>query len=86
MSEHGQGQYQQTHHPSISEVDGDIYRGAPSHSVTEVEAISPPLNHGYEMEGTGHSGIFEMGPAVQATNPKPRFNGPYEMEHRRYAQ
>jgi len=88
MSElpHGQRQYQQIHHPSISEVDGDIYRGAPSHTVTEVEAITPPLNRGYEMEGTGHCGVFEMGPGMQATSLGPTFNGPYEMEHRGYAQ
>ncbi|MCJ1249898.1 hypothetical protein MMC30_007124 [Trapelia coarctata] len=87
----GQAQYQQIHHPSISEVDGDIYRGAPSQHVTEVEAVSPPLNHGYEMENTtqshrGHGAVHEMGSGMQATSNGPRFDGPYEMEHQRYAQ
>jgi len=96
----GQAQYQQIHHPSISEVDGDIYRGAPSHHVTEVEAVSPPLNHGYEMDntspshshgdvghgGVSHGGFYEFGSGIQATSNGPGLQGPYEMEHQRYAQ
>ena len=88
VSEQGQGQpqYQQIPHPSISEVDGDIYRGAPAGNVTEVEANSPPLNHGYEMENTSLSGVFEIGPGGESVSTAPRFNGPHEMEHRGYAQ
>ena len=80
-------------HPSISEVDGDPYRGAPLHHVEEVEAVSPPINmdgqRSHEMEHTEreyeeHDGLYEMG--VEGVSMGPRFSGPYEMEHERYGQ
>ncbi|MCJ1385118.1 hypothetical protein MMC17_008237 [Xylographa soralifera] len=80
-------------HPSISEVDGDPYKGAPLHHVEEVEAVSPPLNveghRTYEMEHTEreyeeHDGLYEMG--VEGVSMGPQFSGPYEMEHERYGQ
>jgi len=80
-------------HPSISEVDGDPYKGAPPHHVEEVEAVSPPLNgvgqRSHELEPTqreyaAHDGLYEMG--VEGVSMGPRFSGPYEMEHERYGQ
>lgn len=79
--------------PSMSEVDGDIYRGAPSHHVEEVEAISPPLNSdGQRSHELGHieheisepDGLYEM--SVQGARMGPLFSGPYEMETMRYGQ
>ncbi|MCJ1285545.1 hypothetical protein MMC26_004886 [Xylographa opegraphella] len=78
-------------HPSISEVDGDIYKGAPLHHVDEVEAVSPPLNgdgqRSHELDHNerqyqAHDGIYEMG--VEGVGMGPRFNGPHELEHGRY--
>ncbi|MCJ1395784.1 hypothetical protein MMC18_008670 [Xylographa bjoerkii] len=80
-------------HPSISEVDGDPYKGAPQHRVEEVEAVSPPLNvdgqRSHELEHTEreygeHDGLFEMG--AEGVSMGPRFTGPYEMEHESYGQ
>ena len=80
-------------HPSISEVDGDPYKGAPLHHVEEVEAVSPPLNQGgqrsHELEHTEreyeeHDGLYELG--VEGVSMGPRFSGPYELEHERYGQ
>ncbi|MCJ1433726.1 hypothetical protein MMC27_003090 [Xylographa pallens] len=80
-------------HSSISEVDGDPYKGAPLHHVEEVEAVSPPLNgdghRSHELEHAEreyeeHDGLYEMG--VEGVSMGPRFSGPYEMEHERYGQ
>ena len=81
-------------HASVSEMGGDIYRGAPTYPVAEVESFNPPLNGNgqrtYELDPSqyrgqaDHNGIYEMG--VPGVSMGPQFSGPYEMEHDRYAQ